>query len=328
MAIDTASTALGCDLPINFDTYRGCSHACKYCFVKRKIDISDVRKISIHGSLESWCKGHRTERTKWADWNIPLRWGVNSDPFQPCEAQHKESLKCLEIFKKYQYPFVVSTKGKLCVEPEYFNLLKDCKCLMQLSMCCSKYDKIETGCSPFEERITWIKKFTDVGKRVVVRCQPYIIECLHDLLNNIPRFAEYGAYAITLEGLRLPSMVKNFVKVGNNYKYGYDVILPHFERIRNACHKNGLAFLSTESDILPPDSFECCGTENLDGFKTNKFNLGRLQNGCCGQPSNAQKQKGTAMAFKACMQCSKASQFLRSISFEDFIKLKLKEQKG
>ena len=93
MGIDTSGACLRCDLPINFDTYRGCSHACKYCFVKRKIDISDVWKISIHKSLEEWCKGHRTERTMWADWDIPLRWGVNSDPFQPCEAIHKESVR-------------------------------------------------------------------------------------------------------------------------------------------------------------------------------------------------------------------------------------------
>ena len=326
MGIDTASTADGCDLPIHFDSYIGCSHGCKYCFAKRNIDISKVKKISIHKSLESWCNGHRTERTKWADWNIPLRWGVNSDPFQPAEAEYKESLKVLEVLKKYQYPVVVSTKGRLCVEPEYFNLLKDCKVLMQFSLLCSKYDKIEPNVAPFEERITWIKKFTDVGKRVVVRCQPYMIECLSDLLKNIPRFAEYGAYAVILEGLRIPRKAKNFVRVSNQYKYGYDVILPHFERIKTACRKNGLVFLSTESDVLPPDSFECCGTENLDGFKTNKFNLGRLQNGCCGEPSEAQKQKGTAMAFKACMQCSKASQLLRNLSFVDFIKLRMQNK--
>ena len=33
-----------CDVPIRFDTYKGCSHACKYCFVQRKKDISDIDK--------------------------------------------------------------------------------------------------------------------------------------------------------------------------------------------------------------------------------------------------------------------------------------------
>lgn len=28
-----------CDLPIRFDTYKGCSHNCKYCFVQRKKDM-------------------------------------------------------------------------------------------------------------------------------------------------------------------------------------------------------------------------------------------------------------------------------------------------
>lgn len=45
-----------CDMPIRFDTYKGCTHGCKYCFVQRngKYDISKVQKGEGVKALLSW----------------------------------------------------------------------------------------------------------------------------------------------------------------------------------------------------------------------------------------------------------------------------------
>ena len=37
------SNILICDMPLRFDTYKGCSHGCEYCFVKLKRDISKIQ---------------------------------------------------------------------------------------------------------------------------------------------------------------------------------------------------------------------------------------------------------------------------------------------
>ena len=37
------SNILICDMPLRFDTYKGCSHGCEYCFVKLKTDISKIQ---------------------------------------------------------------------------------------------------------------------------------------------------------------------------------------------------------------------------------------------------------------------------------------------
>ena len=37
------SNILICDMPLRFDTYKGCSHGCEYCFVKFKTDISKIQ---------------------------------------------------------------------------------------------------------------------------------------------------------------------------------------------------------------------------------------------------------------------------------------------
>ena len=51
-----------CDMPIRFDTYKGCTHGCKYCFVQRngKYDISKVQKGEGMKALMSWIQGKRT----------------------------------------------------------------------------------------------------------------------------------------------------------------------------------------------------------------------------------------------------------------------------
>jgi len=37
------SQVILCDLPVRFDTYRGCAHACRYCFAAAKRDLADVQ---------------------------------------------------------------------------------------------------------------------------------------------------------------------------------------------------------------------------------------------------------------------------------------------
>nr|DAF74095.1 MAG TPA: Radical SAM superfamily [Caudoviricetes sp.] len=75
MGISCGSQIVICDLPIHFDTYKGCSHACKYCFAKKKTDIREIEKDNCIESLCRFIEGRRTQETNWYDWNIPLHWG-------------------------------------------------------------------------------------------------------------------------------------------------------------------------------------------------------------------------------------------------------------
>ena len=92
-----------CDLPIRFDTYKGCSHGCTYCFVQRKSSL-EVGLNESPERLYEFTQGKRNQKTVWADWDIPIHFGGMSDPFQPCEKQHKKTLEALKILAKTQYP--------------------------------------------------------------------------------------------------------------------------------------------------------------------------------------------------------------------------------
>ena len=113
-----------CDIPIRFDTYKGCSHACSYCFVLRKSDISQIELGETARALGEFIKGKRSKETNWCDWDIPLHWGGLADPFQPAERIHKRSLETLKVFAQTKYPFVVSTKNAMIAEEPYYSLLK------------------------------------------------------------------------------------------------------------------------------------------------------------------------------------------------------------
>ena len=185
-----------CNLPIRFDTYKGCSHGCKYCFVQKKANIAKIQRDETVEALRSFIEGKRGRETAWCDWNIPIHWGGMSDPFQPIEKNIRASYECLKLLAETQYPFVVSTKGRLAAESEYLDLLAKCNCVVQVSMVCSKYDQLEPGTPPYEERLKMVETLAGRVQRVIVRIQPYMPEVFRDVMKNIPRLAAAGVYGI------------------------------------------------------------------------------------------------------------------------------------
>lgn len=265
-----------CDLPVRFDTYVGCSHACRYCFASRKLDISNVRKGESAETLKRWVAGERSQETAFADWEIPLHWGGMSDPFQPCERQIGNSLAALKVFADSGYPFAVSTKNKLLSEGPYLDLIKRCNAVVQFSACSPRYDRIETGASTFEERLRAAEKIAKTT-RVNIRVQPYIPGIFHYVIAMIPRLANIGVYGIVIEGMKYTkAKVPGLIQVGNDLVYPVSVLLPQFRAIRAACHKAGLRFYCGENRLrVMGDDLCCCGVDGM-GWKVNTANLNHI----------------------------------------------------
>lgn len=304
-----------CDLPIRYDTYEGCTHHCSYCFVQRKNSLQ-VRMGESAESLKRFINGVRTKETRWADWDIPIHWGGMSDPFQPCEQMYKRSLEALKVLAETKYPCVISTKGRLCCEEPYYSLIAQGNIVMQVSAVCSKYDELETGAPSFEERLEMIGKLSKAAKRVIVRVQPYLPDVFEDVMRNIKRFADAGAYGIIFEGMKFDKKKKGTIKVGGDNVIPMPVLKRDFERLREECHKNGVAFFSGENRLRKMgDSLTCCGCDGVEGFRANCFNLNHLLNGDNTKPTEAQLEKGTGAPFKAIHQNTEEARFCYSSSF-------------
>lgn len=309
-----------CDLPIRFDTYKGCTHACKYCFVKRKNDISIVDKGETVKSLENFINGSRSQQLNWCDWNIPLHWGGMSDPFQPAEKKYRLSYNCLKLFATTKYPFVVSTKGKLIIDNEYLSLLSQCNCVVQISMVCSKYDILEKGAPTFEERLEMVRILSKEVKRVNIRIQPYMTQVFKDVKENMKRFAEAGAYGVIVEGMKFVKKKNGLVKIGADYCYDTETLRQHFTSLKNEAHKYGLKFYVGENRLRTlGDDMCCCGIDDLEGFKGNSYNLCHILNGKDYEITPAMNVKGSAICFQSLYQNSTTSKYLKNQSFKDFM---------
>lgn len=311
-----ASQCILCDLPIRFDTYEGCSHGCEYCFAKKFKDISKVQNYETVSSLKNFVEGKRTRETNWCDWDIPLHWGGLSDPFQPCEKQRKISLECLKYLKQTQYPFVVSTKGKLAVQEPYLTLLSECNCVVQISAVCSSYDKLELGCPTYLERLQMAKILSEKCKRVIIRIQPYMHEVFDEVYSNLDKIKKAGVYGVIIEGMKYKKKKSGLIKVAGDYTYPYDVILSDFIKLKDKAHKLGLKIYAGENRIrVFGDSLSCCGIDGLEGFIPNKFNLNHLVNGDKPKPTEKMKEKGTSCCFKGIDQTPSGSIKYKNQSF-------------
>lgn len=316
MGVDCGSQAVLCEYPVRLDTYSGCSHGCKYCFARTKVDIEKVTMKNCAKQLRSFIEGKRNGVTKWCDWAIPLHWGGLSDPFQPIERRGGASLECLKVFAETKYPVIISTKGKLITEEPYLSILRECNAVVQVSMVCSSYDRMEPGAPSFEERLSMVARLAGNCRRVIVRAQPYITGVKREFLSNVPRFSEVGAHGVTVEGMKFKKGKPGLVKVRGDYCYPEDLLEAHYALIRDACHDAGLAFYCAENRLRPMgDSPACCGCGDLPGFRGNRFNAVSLLNGIDCAPTDRMKEVGTAMCFKAIHQSPGSSIELRKESF-------------
>lgn len=318
MGVACGSQASLCEFPVRLDTYSGCSHGCRYCFAQAKTDIAVVRPDKCVKQVMSFAGGGRTVETNWCDWRIPLHWGGLSDPFQPAEREHGVSLEVLKVLRETQYPFIVSTKGVLVSQEPYLTLLSECNAVVQISMVCSKYDRMEPGAPTFEERVEMLRRLEGNVKKLVVRAQPYMTQVRDEFVANIPRIAEAGADAVTVEGMKFKRKKPGLVRVGGDFCYPEERLRGDYEAIREACHEAGIGFFCAENRLRSMgDGTACCGCGDVEGFEGNGFNAVSLLNGSGAGPTEAMRRAGTAACFKSVYQDPGMSAVISRKSFEE-----------
>lgn len=277
----TNSTLLICPYPIISDVYEGCTHGCKYCFANARLakDVRSgfqcVRTGDSFKQIEDYVNGKRTKRESWVDWDIPIRFGANSDPFQPCELQEKRMMAVLKLLARKGYPFVVTTKGASVISRhEYLSVLHDCNVCVNLSMSSPAMEPMEPGVPTFAERLIALEKLAATVPRVIARMQPFFIEHTRIIAKHIPQVAKTGCWGIILEALD-PSKnrVSNLqVKAGNRWTYAYTDLRKAYTSLKSVAHKHGLSCITRGAWKMSDAPTLCC-TGEMPGFVPNKCNL-------------------------------------------------------
>jgi DNA repair photolyase len=107
------------DLPFDrsVNPYRGCEHGCIYCFARPShayLGLSpgldfETRLVARPGIAEVLDAELRARRYRPA----PLAIGTNTDPYQPCDAEHRIMRDLVQVLADFRHPLAITTKGTL-----------------------------------------------------------------------------------------------------------------------------------------------------------------------------------------------------------------------
>ncbi|MBO8173490.1 MAG: hypothetical protein H0Z33_16605 [Bacillaceae bacterium] len=291
-----------CPYALSVDFYKGCPHRCVYCFAQQqfygnatlKVNPFDVVTAAIDlNKLERFMRGeykghegptgflqHLISRRQ------PFHVGGMYDPFpRGWEEYYRVGKHALQLFNKYKYPSIISTKNP---PKEYRQLFGAGDYILQVSASLPHEValEVEFGALPVEDRLDAISALQNDVAKIVVRLQPFILGVWTEetLEQHIKAIADAGAKAVTVEFLKFSVMATAGVKaqmsklgemIGRNIERdlggveGSDRVYPERVRlkwlliVRKLAHKHGLEFYSAENKFRDlGDGFACCGVNH------------------------------------------------------------------
>lgn len=98
------------DIDYQVDPYIGCEHNCHYCYALNQAETDWSKEILIHENLGDRL---REELDKITPQKIYM--GYRTDPYQPCEADCRQTREVLELFVEKGFSASVLTKSDLVV---------------------------------------------------------------------------------------------------------------------------------------------------------------------------------------------------------------------
>lgn len=172
------STAFGSRLTVN--CYRGCVHACTYCFARQyheylgygagtDFETKIVAKINAPEVLRSELK--RTRK------NIKtLEFSFATDPYLPLEASYQLTRKCLQICQEFRIPASIITKSPLVTRDLDVLTAMDSQVFFSIPFLTTERSKPFEPYTPTPDaRFRAMKTLTDAGVKVGIGIAPVIL---------------------------------------------------------------------------------------------------------------------------------------------------------
>ncbi|CDM64880.1 PA0069 family radical SAM protein [Pyrinomonas methylaliphatogenes] len=209
------SPDIGFDYSVN--CYRGCTHACSYCFSRptheylgfgagTDFETKIVAKVRAPELLRA-----ELERPSWR--GDLLVFSFTSDPYLPLEVHYRLTRRCLEVCLEYRQPVSIVTKSALVRRDK--DLLRE---LAEVADCSVHFSipfrdreisrALEPFAAPPESRFRAMSELAEAGIPVGIGIAP-VIPGLND--SDIPellrRASEAGARTAWMTMLRLPGSV-------------------------------------------------------------------------------------------------------------------------
>ncbi len=96
------------DLEYQVDTYVGCEHYCYYCYVLGQAETDWTKEVLIHKDITDRLNN---ELSKIPPQTIYMGW--HTDPYQPCEAEYRQTRQVLTLLLEKGFSASILTKSDL-----------------------------------------------------------------------------------------------------------------------------------------------------------------------------------------------------------------------
>ncbi len=240
----------GLDYALN--PYRGCAHACVYCYAP---------------SVIHWDKG------KWGELvevkvNMPrilskelrikkkgvVGLGTVTDPYQPAEKKYEITRRCLELLLMHDFPVCIQTKSSLVLrDVDLLKKFSNIEVGITLTALDDKVrERLEPGASRVEERLRALEELEKNGIRTWVFLGP-VIPHITEVEALIEAIAEVKPKYVLVDRLRLregvlervqefiagykPELLADYEGI---FLKGEDYYSEVFERIVRRCEEKGV----------------------------------------------------------------------------------------
>lgn len=200
--------------------YRGCSHACVYCFARGTHEYLDLdgggdfdSQIVVKTNVAEVLR-RELRRGSWKHETVAL--GTNTDPYQRAEGRYRLMPDVIRALAESGTPMSILTKGTLIRRD--IPLLVDAAASVpvDISMSIAMYDDdlqhaIEPGTPSTQARLDTVRALTDAGFRVGVFLMPilpHLTDSFEAIDQALQRVKDAGADHVIYGALHLRAGVK------------------------------------------------------------------------------------------------------------------------
>ena len=206
----------------SINPYRGCEHGCIYCFARPThayLGLSpgldfETRLIARPGIGKVLDRELRRKGYSPA----PIGIGTNTDPYQPCERDHRVMREVIEVLAAFRHPVGITTKGTLVERDLDLLAPMAAQGLVGVGVSLTTLDgalsrRLEPRAPVPERRLETIRRLSAAGIPVRAMIAPVIPGLTdHELESLMQAAREAGARNASYIGLRLPLEVADLFR--------------------------------------------------------------------------------------------------------------------
>jgi DNA repair photolyase len=227
----------------SLNPYKGCGHACAYCYARAYHTYLDLPPSAFETQLfvkmnVAAVLRRELRRPNWRGDAIAI--GTGTDPYQPIEGQYRLTRRCLQEMAEVENPGSITTKGTLVVrDSDVIGALASrtdfSVHISLISLDAELLHRLEPGAPPPKSRLRAIERLSACGIPVSVFLAPVLPGLTDDpdhISAVVQAAAEHGAREAWTSTLRLgPGVKEHFMdRLGAEFP----ALVPSYTRLYGA----------------------------------------------------------------------------------------------